>query len=387
MIFFNFFLIQLLHKNEPYGTISVMMEKRSYKKYTDVYQELETFCIQSLKDGSFLLPGERELASRFHVSRLTLRKAIEDAQMNGLIRREGKRTEILPYRALKRCGRIVFFTPGMHSSFFLPAFERLWLTLRPQVENCGGVMELYLDHDERGFPSFCRAADFADVILVTVFTSADREKKLGYLSRLQGRKTVVALSDPYLEDFTNAVALDNHAVGEEAAGALLAAGCRRAAVADVPYGMNMFWKRYEGFRRRFLAGGGGEVKLFPRRPAAEGARELLQIYRDGFDCAFVVTDENMRERMSLVLEEGIVPDRFKLISFNGSGEGIRCMPPVTCINQGTSEIVTEILQYLKLLARSGYGEKIRKLIRPHLYLNKTIGRIDDSIFNRREKIQ
>lgn len=63
------------------------------------------------------------------------------------------------------------------------------------------------------------------------------------------------------------------------------------------------------------------------------------------------------------------------------------MPPVTCINQGTSEIVTEILQYLKLLARSGYGEKIRKLIRPHLYLNKTIGRIDDSIFNRREKIQ
>ena len=95
----------------------------------------------------------------------------------------------------------------------------------------------------------------------------------------------------------------------------------------------------------------------------------------------------MWERMSLVLEEGIVPDRFKLISFNGSEEVIRCMPPVTCINQGTSEIVTEILQYLKLLARSGYGEKIRKLIRPHLYLNKTIGRIDDSIFNRREKIQ
>ena len=78
MIFFNFFLIQLLHKNEPYGTISVMMEKRSYKKYTDVYQELETFCIQSLKDGSFLLPGERELASRFHVSRLTLEKGEVD---------------------------------------------------------------------------------------------------------------------------------------------------------------------------------------------------------------------------------------------------------------------------------------------------------------------
>lgn len=120
MIFFNFFLIQLLYKNEPYGTISVMMEKRSYKKYTDVYQELETFCIQSLKDGSFLLPGERELASRFHVSRLTLRKAIEDAQMNGLIRREGKRTEILPYRALKRVRADCLFHSG-NAFFIFPA--------------------------------------------------------------------------------------------------------------------------------------------------------------------------------------------------------------------------------------------------------------------------
>ena len=364
-----------------------MMEKRGYKKYTDVYEELEAFCAQSLKDGSFLLPGERELASRFHASRLTLRKAMEEAQMNGLIRREGRRTEILPCRVLRHCGRIVFFTPGMHASFFLPAFERLWLTLRPQVENCGGSMELYLDHGERSYSEFCRAAESADVILLTVLVGAGSERKLACLRALQERKSVVALSDPHLEDFHNVVALDNYAVGEIAAEALLAAGCRRAAVVDVPPGAVMFEKRHEGFRRRFLAGGGETVRLFPRCPVEDAAGELLRICRGGFDGAFVVTDENMKARMSAVLAEGVIPDHFKLITFNGSGEGLRCVPPVTCVNQGTAETAAELLRFLKCLARFGNGEKIRRLVRPHLYLNKTIGEIDCSIFNDKEKEQ
>ena len=352
------------------------MEKRNYTKCADAELKLETFCGESLRNGSFLLPGERELAAKLGVSRLTLRKAMETMQRNGRIRREGRRTEILPCRALRECGRIVFFAPGMHASFFQPAFERLWLTLKPRLESHGATPELYLDHDGRDFSSFRRAADSADIILLTLPAGTDKEKKVGYLRRLQTRKTVLALSDPCLEEFENIAALDNHAVGEEAARALLAAGCRRAAIVDVAFGISMFDKRCEGFRRVFLSQAGNEVGVYPRRAPENGARELLRICRKGFDSAFVVTDEHIGERMSLVLREGAIPERFKLISFNGSGEGIRCTPPVTCLNHGTSEVVEAILDFLKRKASSGEKTAMRKLVRPQLYLNKTIGEIN-----------
>ena len=79
------------------------MEKRNYTKCADAELKLETFCGESLRNGSFLLPGERELAAKLGVSRLTLRKAMETMQRSGRIRREGRRTEILPSRALREC--------------------------------------------------------------------------------------------------------------------------------------------------------------------------------------------------------------------------------------------------------------------------------------------
>ena len=50
--------------------------------------------------------------------------------------------------------------------------------------------------------------------------------------------------------------------------------------------------------------------------------------------------------------------------------------PVTCLNHGTSEVVEAILDFLKRKARSGEKTAMRKLVRPQLYLNKTIGEIN-----------
>ncbi len=70
-----------------------MMNKRAYKKYTEVYEELVRYCRAALASGCRILPGERELAVQLETSRMTLRKALEEARLNGVIRQENRHTD------------------------------------------------------------------------------------------------------------------------------------------------------------------------------------------------------------------------------------------------------------------------------------------------------
>lgn len=352
-----------------------MMDKRRYTKYKDVYAELEKFCGKSLRDGLTVLPGERELARIFQASRLTLRKAIEEAQMNGIVRREGRHTGILPDRRLKSCGKILFITPGAGNVVLLPAFERLLLMIKPQIENLGGTLEVYLDKVEaENFDRFKQAVDSSGVILLTLPTSGPlMHEQIAWLKSVQHRIPVLALSDPYLNLFDNVAALDNIAVGELAAEALARCGCSKVLVLGVIENVLLLVKRYRGFRRVFP----GQFRLFPRLPREDyiirDIRALNRACELGFDGAFVVTDEQLPLLVQPLEKKKIIPEHFKLITFHGSGDGMHCVPPLPTISHGTSEVAAGVIRFLKDVSRYGAEARMRKLVKPDIYLYNHLG--------------
>ncbi|OQA87397.1 MAG: Bacterial regulatory proteins, gntR family [Lentisphaerae bacterium ADurb.Bin242] len=370
------------------------MEKRGYTRFEEVYKRFERFCTLSFQEGCTMLPGERELAEKFGVSRLTLRKAIEMAENSRLIEREGRRAAILPNRTLRSCGEILFITPNSCENVLSPAFERLWLILKPMIENLGGDLKLFVDTPETSMEQFCSVCERAGVILISHLGGGVSSycRKYEFLRKLRSKKKIIPLSDPYLEAFEYCAALDNRGAGEVAGRALAAAGCRKVLVLGIlcypewdseklkVFGRQhaIFAKRLAGFTDTFP----GEIRNYPRVP--EGAwddyiaRDMDQIecaYRDGFDGVFIATDENTPRLTAPILSRGIVPERFKIITVHGAGDGMECILPLTSVSHSTGGVAAGAVELLKQFSRGVKPPQPRILVRPELYLNKTIGEV------------
>ena len=350
------------------------MSKRKYIRYVDVYEQLEGFCKERFQSGNTFLPSERALSQQFGVSLMTMRKAVEEGLRNGIIARSGRHTNILPNRCLAKLGKILFIT-GNSEAIMIPAFERMWLMLRPEVENMGGNIRYLIDTRETSFDNFVTECERADLILLTVLSDhVDTERKLDYLRKLQLRKRVISLSDPYLEEFQYAVALNNIAVGQVAACALNDAGCRRVLLLGFVEGNKIFSKRMTGFREKFH----GEIRNFPR-PADSllidtvpvEIQALERAVADQFDGLFLSTDEVAPDLTTPLIKRHLVPEKFKMVTVHGSGECYRCMLPLTNVSHSTSPVVEHLLILLKQCSEEE-NIRCRVLITPKLHICKTL---------------
>lgn len=357
------------------------MNKRSYKKYTEVYAELVQRCEVGLTATSRILPGERELAQELKTSRMTLRKALEEAALNGFIRRENKHAEITFSKVnLRQCGKILFLTTGYHDKPLLGAMSRMWVELKSQTEKLDADFELFPISEFTEFAKFKEKCETANIILLTVLPSNNPHIGIDYLKSLEYQKTIIALSDPFLDTFNNYVALDNYAAGVLAAKALLLAGCRRPVFINSNICNLMFQKRYQGMTDTMKQAG---IKLsgepFQKRPAhyMEVRRsELLKGIQQGNDGAFIASDEGIDYITHDLFEQGLVPDHFKLITLHGSGEALSCQHPIACVNHATEGVVKVLVDHLKQLNRNPNTPSVRRLIKPELYLTQTLGDID-----------
>ncbi len=356
------------------------MDKRSYKKYTEVYAELVQRCEAGLVANSRILPGERELAQELLTSRMTLRKALEDAELNGLIRRENKHTEITFSKAdLRRCGKILLITSGYHGKPQLGAFNRLWVDLKSQMEELSADFELLTANELTEVTEFKTKCENANIILLTFIPSNNPELSVDYLKKMEYRKTIIALSDPYLNTFRNYVALDNYAAGVLAAQTLLSAGCRRPIFINGNTNNQMFQKRYQGISDTMEQAG---IKLSGQLSMERSAhymelrrKELQQAVQQGHDGAFIASDEGIDYITHDLFEQGLIPEHFKLITLHGSGEALCCHPPIACVNHATAGVVNTLVDHLKKLNRNPNIPPLRQLIKPELYQTQTIGNI------------
>ena len=74
-----------------------MEEVRKIAKYMQVYKVLLSRIEQGIYPVGSCLPSETELINEFQVSRITVRRALQDLEDNGYVKRKrGKKTEVLP---------------------------------------------------------------------------------------------------------------------------------------------------------------------------------------------------------------------------------------------------------------------------------------------------
>jgi DNA-binding LacI/PurR family transcriptional regulator len=251
----------------------------------------------------------------------------------------------------------------------------------------GADFELLLTNDLITKTEIQERCEAANVILLTSIQYNSPNVNVDFISAMKSRKTIIALSDPYLEQFDNYIALDNYAVGEFAARTLQLAGCQRPVFITTGFSNMMFHKRFYGFYDSMQRIGIDVPKEFPRTGPLhfiEGRkRELLNAINRGCDGAFIVSDEGIDFITHDLFSQNLIPDKFKLITLNGKGEAMLCNPPITCVNHATAGVTEILLNYLKVISKNINPPCIKKLVQPDLYLSETIGKIDIDLLERK----
>lgn len=109
---------------------------------------------ESIHAGVWLgyLPGEHELCEHLHVSRVTLRKALDELQREGWVRSsQGRRRKIIPRprRSLAASNRVVLLTAlPLHS---LHPFTIYWMdSLRKDLSEAGFQLEIHVGQTSFG---------------------------------------------------------------------------------------------------------------------------------------------------------------------------------------------------------------------------------------------
>ena len=352
---------------------------RSYRKYADVLTDLRTAIDACARVGSGLA-AERALAEELGTSRMTLRKALAEAEAEGLIRREGGRTEVVGYRnQLAGCGRVLFVAGGYRETFFLPAIERLWVRFSAETVARGCQPELFLVRSETPAEEWERQFSAARV----VFLAAPPPSGLESAGQIR-----FALHDGI--PAPNGIYLDNLGAGRLAADALLRAGARRLVAIGPDYrasGNVTFGKRFAGFSDRLREEGlahDGMIRILshphPGRFRSEigdryihESRDVLEAaFAEGCDGAFVICDVDIGSIAMNLLQRGEIPERLRLITVNGSGDSMRNRPAIACVNHATAEVVGAAVGQLRRIAMGEFAAPVILPVPPQVYENETL---------------
>ncbi len=104
------------------------------KKYEQIYNELLVLInTKELKIGE-ALPSENELSSRFETSRVTVRRALDELDKQGLIlKQQGKETIVVSDTV--RPKTVLLILPNLFKYIFQDLIQGIENTLRQQVIN------------------------------------------------------------------------------------------------------------------------------------------------------------------------------------------------------------------------------------------------------------
>ena len=354
------------------------MEKRTYKKFTDVYRDLQQYCSNLAKSGGEFLPNERELARLLQCSRMTLRKALALGIRQQMFQRHGRFLKLNHSRHdLAKLGRILFVSTGKNSDFSLKAFRDIYQMLLPELQKYNADIELLLTDRDTPLQYIVDKCRESAIVLFTLFLCSEPDNdRIRSFWEIAKSSRVIALSDPYQEYFYNYIALDNSAVGTLAAQALQRAGCRKVACIGKRRENMIFNKRCESFCDYMQ---NAEIEVWcgdplPLSPWKSGdfqvqIRKALQKKCDGI---FLVSDEHIGEITGEWFVDGVFAGGVKLITVNGCGGALQHDPPISCIGHGTRQLVQELLTYLIRLSEHPDWPDCRKLIVPGLCRGKTL---------------
>lgn len=329
---------------------------KAYKKYHDVYTALERYCDNlRLHSRGRTLPSTRTLATELDTNRVTLSKAIELAEMNGLITRSIHGLQINNTLEIYQ-GKIVFLTTGFGDAPSLGAWCRLWNALHLHAAKTEMKLSLCLTNDQISIQNVLECCANADLVIFTIGIVKEDLSAEAIIQALNNEGVnVICMTEIQMD--CNYICINNKAIGIDAAQALMHAGCQKPAViykGDI----NAYFRRKEGFCAYMAE---HQIPVLTFNADDEPQMDLYGYFQtsldqsvlQGCDGAFIVSDEGIAHITFNVFQRKLVPERMKLITVHGSGEALVCAPPVACISHGTQAVLNTLLEHLSEVQKNG----------------------------------
>lgn len=320
-------------------------------RYRQIYEELHA----AIQDGSLRpgdrLPSEAELGKRYGVSRITVAKAVNDLQLQGLVTRQpGSGTHVLaPASSTGRVfgllipdlGRTEIFEPicqGMMQSPLAKPHSLLWGHSMP-----GGAEQ------EQDAEQLCHqfvAQKVSGVFFAPLeLTPAKDAVNKRIVAALEHARIGMVLLDrcyaPYpARSKYDLVGIDNRRAGFLIAQHLLAHGAKRIAFVAMPLSASTVAARIAGYREALLAYGIGleqDMVCFGDPDDADFIQKILTEYRPD---AIVGANDFTAARVMKELEKlGIrVPEDIRIVGIDDV-KYARLLPvPLTTQHQNCADI-------------------------------------------------
>lgn len=317
-----------------------------------------------------LLPGERKLAEHFNVSRQTIRKVLEQALAQGIIRREGRQLiNALENSSLAGCGRILFISVGKNGKFTYSAMDRLYNALQTEVSSCGGEITCFLTNNRTSPETLEKKIREFDVILLAIAACRSPRKMHDIFVSVKD-KVLIKLGGadiPVPQELKNFIMPDNYLIGKGAAKLLLDSNCRKPLALYKRCDNQDFSERAQGFcDTLFQAKCGGVQSVFwlnDFRYILETKKLMIWALDHGYDGFFVMSDEKISSFASILYDRERKKWRFPLITVDGSQDSRRFDPPICAMGHGTGYCCAAIIETLHDIAGKKF-KGVRKLIKP-----------------------
>ncbi len=341
----------------------------------------ESACIDALKklrklvrrtagQGEISIPSERVLAMEFGVSRMTLRKAIDRALAENLVRKAGRGLVISSNTNPPTRTNLAFIASGIDvpgNHVWARVMHHLQETAKARniaVTPC--MIRKYSGPDTHG-DSLSLALECDAAIIASGIKPED-------IQEFHKNKTpVIALDENFADPAAHRVSLDNHAVGRLAAEYLLELGCRRMLFVDgrldetyVP-----FKQRCRGFTE-LVENQGMTVRVMAvdmrSSAGANRFRELEKIaeraIRNHHDGIFLHSDEGLLVFMQRLATGNTMPN---LVTVFGNGDLNDRDLPVTFIDHAEAGIAENVLNTVETVLAGDHTERLITHVRPKLH--------------------
>jgi DNA-binding LacI/PurR family transcriptional regulator len=319
-----------------------------------VYLQLKNILLEKISSGVYpagsCLPSERALGEIYHVSRVSIRKALQSLAEEGYIEKSANKRSMVRETG-EKTGRLLAFA-SMHSrSAMLDVYRMYFESL---------LMKCYLRGDNLYYLDF--GAPLPDVVknmrFAAVFSTSNHESMLEKISDLSGCPPWIALDCVSDTASGRSVGTDNAAGGRMAANYLLARGYKNLLFLGVEpaYVYRPFTERKEAFLsevRKHQA----ECRILDIPNALpETVDKFLsqELNKNRPDVIFAFNDRLAISILKILYLKRIrVPDEISVMGFDGLEIGKYLSPALTTVAQPVQEITDTALSWLNSGAFTG----------------------------------
>lgn len=320
-------------------------------KYRQIYEDLYSAILSGQLRPGDKLPSEAELTARYSTSRITVAKAVNDMQLQGLVsRKAGSGTRVLaPALTTGRVfgllipdlGRTEIFEPichGMMQSSLSKPHSLLWGHSSGDVS----LQEKEAIHLCQQYISQKVSGIFFAPLEFTPAKDAVNQKIVAALERVG---IPIILLDRCFMPYTtrsrhDLIGIDNRLTGYLITNHLLNQGARRLLFVARPHSANTVTARIAGFHEALIAHGIPVNSCLVRRGDPEDASYLKKIIAEDRPDGIVCANDFMAAHVMTGLSDLSVriPDEIRIVGIDDVKYAAHLPVPLTTQHQNCTEI-------------------------------------------------